>query len=49
VLAERIARDLERALKVHIDVVHRDVERVVREGASSEADLMAAGPKGTGA
>jgi RNase adapter protein RapZ len=49
VLAERIARDLERALKVHIDVVHRDVERVAREGGSSEADLMAAGPKGTGA
>jgi RNase adapter protein RapZ len=49
VLAERIKRDLEHTLKVHIDVVHRDIERVGREGAGSVPDLMAAGPKGTGA
>jgi UPF0042 nucleotide-binding protein len=49
VLAERIKSDLEQTLKVHIDVVHRDIERVGREGAGSVPDLMAAGPKGTGA
>jgi len=48
VLAERLAKELERKLKVHIDVVHRDVERVTREGRSTEPDLMAVGPKGTG-
>jgi UPF0042 nucleotide-binding protein len=49
VIAEQLARDLTRTLNVHIDVVHRDVERVTREGPSAEPDLMAAGPKGTGA
>jgi hypothetical protein len=48
VLAERLAAELERRLKLQIDVVHRDVERVVREGRISEPDLIAVGPKGTG-
>jgi UPF0042 nucleotide-binding protein len=46
VLAERIKKDLERTEKLNIDVVHRDVERVTRDGAGTEPDLMAAGPKG---
>jgi RNase adapter protein RapZ len=48
VLAERMARELGKRLNLYIDVMHRDVERVTREGRSTETDLIAVGPKGTG-
>jgi UPF0042 nucleotide-binding protein len=46
VIAEYLARSLEKTCDVSIDVVHRDLERVDAHGRQSDPDFIGGGPKG---